>query len=62
MLFRSDGSAIAVFRNLTNKGQVSFLADVFQRKYNRDLSEYLNFLSDDNRALLADILNALPNR
>ena len=60
-IYATDGQAIAVFRELSSKPQASFLAAVFAKKYNQDLSTYLDFLSDSAQVTLNDILSNLPN-
>lgn len=58
-LHDSDEQAISVFRNLKSKSQVSQIADVFNLLYKKDLATYLNFMDDDNRAKVYDLVKRL---
>lgn len=60
-----------VFAELTTKSQVSFLADVFNQKYNADLLSYLqegsdtfpwNGLSDDELLKITNLVDRLPKK
>lgn len=62
---------LSVFYQLKSKTQVSFLSDVFQKKYNRDLLNFLNDgagltwldgLSDSNMQKIIDYTDKLASR
>lgn len=65
-----EDEIFAVFRSLSTKCQVSFLADRFQQRYQRDLFTYLqqgdtNFwwggLSEGDLGKIVSLVNQLPN-
>lgn len=61
---------MGVFSQLRTKTQVSFLADIFQQKYNQDLLTFLrdaggllpwDGLSDDHLKIITDLVAAMPD-
>ena len=71
-IFQDDFNAIiAAFSQLPSKSAVSFLADIFQQRYNEDLLTFLtngggllpwDGLSDNQLKTLIAFTNKLPNR
>lgn len=72
-LFRSNVSILpankdrifGVFNQLKYQSQVSWIADQFQKKYNKDLNTFLNIgltgaFNDDDKKRLYNIISALP--
>lgn len=65
-----EAAVYSVFRALKTKSQVSFLCDVFQKKYSIDLLEFLkrgknqynaaSGLNSDELKTVIDIVNSLP--
>lgn len=54
-----------VFNQLKYQSQVSWIADQFQKKYNKDLNTFLNIgygraFNDDDKKRLYNIISALP--
>lgn len=62
-IFNDDEDKLfGVFKSLKTKSQVSFLAEVFYRKYKRDMIAYINsFLNDKEMLTLKNIVDKLPN-
>jgi hypothetical protein len=51
-----------VFKSLKTKSQVSYLADVFQHIYKRDMITYINsFMNNNELSVLKKIVDGLPN-
>lgn len=59
-IYDTDGQAISAIRQLKYKSQVSYVAERFQKLYQRDLGEYLDFMSEKNMAILYDIIRQMP--
>lgn len=56
-----DTSVIAVFKNMEAKTSVSYLTDIFQTMFKKDLFDWIKYyLNDDNMTKIIAIVDALP--